>query len=735
LSWPASANATSYHVKRATTAGGPYTFLTNVATTSYSDADLDNNVAYYYLVSAVNVAGESSHSPEASAPGQLVAPSGLTATPVSASQVNLAWGAFPGATSYNVKRSLVSGGPYTTVATGVAGTAFADTTAGGAKYYYVVSAIVGGEETVDSDEATFNLPYPWLTQDIGSVGLAGSAVFDSGVFTLDGAGADIQGTADAFRFTYVTTTGNFTIEARVTSLENTDPWAKAGVMIRASLAAGAANAFVGITPGNGATWQSRSTTGGNTSFNNTGGLSEPYWVRLVRSGNTFTGYRSPDGTSWTQQGTVTLSGITTAYVGLALTSHNAATLCTATFDNVTVPGWSSSVLVPQATVQSAKWIGLTWTAQAGATSYNVKRATTSGGPYTTIATGITGTTFTDTTANLLTEAGYYYVLSAIIGGSETANGSEAAASIPALTGAIIGTAGSYNDLGDSIAKVFDGDLATFFDGPNSSNGNGCWAGLDFGAGVGNVIRQIRYCPRTGFADRMVGGVFQGANQADFSDAVTLATVGAQPPAGQFTSVNISSNATFRYVRYLSPNGGWGNIAELEFYGFLGSVAVPTGLAATAGDAQVSLTWNATAGVTSYKVSRGTVSGGPYTPIITTAATSLLDNSVTNGATYYYVLSSLNTGVESAASPQVSARPSAPITAGEMQVVVTLAAGNANLTIPSSVVSHTYQLQYRDDLAAGTWQNYGPPVAGTGGSIMLSMPMGGVQRFFRILIQP
>jgi hypothetical protein len=234
---------------------------------------------------------------------------------------------------------------------------------------------------------------------------------------------------------------------------------------------------------------------------------------------------------------------------------------------------------------------------------------------------------------------------------------------------------------------------------------------------------------------MVGGVLQGANQASFSDAVTLATIATAPPVGQFTSVNISNNAAFRYVRYLSPDGGWGNIAELKFYGFLGSVPVPGGLAATAGDAQVSLIWNATAGVTAYKVSRATTSGGPYTPLPTTSATSLLDTSLTNGTTYYYVIAGVNTGLESANSSPVSAQPSAPITAQEMRVVIAPAGANMGLTVNSSVAGHTYQLQYRDDLTLGNWQNYGPAPAGNGGSITLSMPTGAAgQRFFRILIQ-
>jgi alpha-L-fucosidase 2 len=136
-----------------------------------------------------------------------------------------------------------------------------------------------------------------------------------------------------------------------------------------------------------------------------------------------------------------------------------------------------------------------------------------------------------------------------------------------LTGGFIGTPGSYNNAGNTISNVFDYNLNTFFDGPNSSNGNGCWVGLDFGAGVSNIVAQINYCPRSGFESRMVGGLFQGANRLDFSDAVTLSTVGAQPATGVFTQGFSTNTSAFRYVRYLSPNGGWGNVAELQFFGY------------------------------------------------------------------------------------------------------------------------------------------------------------------------
>jgi hypothetical protein len=440
-----------------------------------------------------------------------------------------------------------------------------------------------------------NLPFPWMSQDVGTVGVPGSATYSNGVFSVTGSGSDIWNTADAFQFDYVPVTGNCTIIARVTALQNIDPWSKAGVMIRESLNANAANAFIAVTPGNGVTWQSRSSTGGATVNSVTGGLNAPYRVKLVRNGNTFTGYRSPDGVTWTQQGTATFSMASTAYIGLALTSHNNSTLCVATFDNVAAPGWLiSKGVVParlSATLVSPNQINLAWNTLNNATSYNVKRSTTNGGPFAVIASGVTATNYQDgglpgNTTNYY-YYDYYYVVSAVVSGSETPDSAEAVVRFPKLTGAIIGTAGSYNSSANTITNVFDNNLTTYFDGPA---GNGCWAGLDFGAGVSNVITQINYCPRPGFESRMVGGIFQGANQVSFSDAVTLYTVGTQPATGVFTSVSITNTAAFRYVRYLSPNGGWGNVAELEFYGYaLVSANSPVMSAAVAGTS-FTLSW-------------------------------------------------------------------------------------------------------------------------------------------------
>jgi hypothetical protein len=178
----------------------------------------------------------------------------------------------------------------------------------------------------------------WSDADIGNPTPAGSSSNSNGVFTVNGAGADIWQTTDAFHFTYQQHSGDGTFVARVTAIQNTDPWAKAGIMIRDNLSAGSPHVMMLYAPSNNCALIHRDTSGGNSQI-----ISGPYswlslWVKVVRSGSVFTAYQSEDGTNWTQVGNVSVPGIgTNAYVGLAVTSHNNGALCTATIDNVTFP--------------------------------------------------------------------------------------------------------------------------------------------------------------------------------------------------------------------------------------------------------------------------------------------------------------------------------------------------------------------------------------------------------------
>jgi len=125
--------------------------------TSYANTALAPATTYYYRVRAYNAGGASAYSNTAGATTQAAAPAaptGLTATAGNA-QVTLSWNASAGATSYNVKRATVSGGPYTTIATGVTGASYIDAgLVNGTTYYYVVSAVNAVGESGNSSQVS-----------------------------------------------------------------------------------------------------------------------------------------------------------------------------------------------------------------------------------------------------------------------------------------------------------------------------------------------------------------------------------------------------------------------------------------------------------------------------------------------------------------------------------------------------------------------------------------------------
>jgi beta-glucanase (GH16 family)/regulation of enolase protein 1 (concanavalin A-like superfamily) len=190
------------------------------------------------------------------------------------------------------------------------------------------------------------VPVDWVRTDIGGPAHAGYVAFNptNGTWTVDGGGSDIWGTADQFQLTSEAWTGDGSIVARVNSLQNTDPWAKAGVMYRDGTAAGAQFADMVGTPGNGVAFQWRDTPNSTPHSVAVSGLSAPVWVQLVRSGSTFSASYSTDGVTWTPVGnTQTIAMSSTVRAGLAVTAHNNGTLTSATFTHFSVlpASWSA----------------------------------------------------------------------------------------------------------------------------------------------------------------------------------------------------------------------------------------------------------------------------------------------------------------------------------------------------------------------------------------------------------
>jgi len=165
----------------------------------------------------------------------------------------------------------------------------------------------------------------------------------SGGILMNAIGTDIWGTADQCRFVHKTLHGNGSLVARVDSLFRANAWSKAGVMIRESLEAGSRHVGVVVTPNNGVSFLNRPDTNQASVQVNQTGLTAPYWVKLTRTGNVFAAQCSADGVTWVDVAptatpvTVTMTAAT-VYIGLALTSHDAALATSAEFSQVATTG-------------------------------------------------------------------------------------------------------------------------------------------------------------------------------------------------------------------------------------------------------------------------------------------------------------------------------------------------------------------------------------------------------------
>ncbi len=191
------------------------------------------------------------------------------------------------------------------------------------------------------------LAAPWTSQDIGGPAIPGSSGNStSTTLHLTASGSDIQNTGDQFHFAWQTKSGDHEIIARVDAMDASDPWAKAGVMMRATTDAGAVNCLLAVTPLNGVTFQSRDSTGGGTTWSQNAGLAAPQWLKISRTGQTFIAYRSADGVAWQQTDSVNLPNMPeTILTGLAVTSHTNSAPVGVSISNVALSGPPPSVPV------------------------------------------------------------------------------------------------------------------------------------------------------------------------------------------------------------------------------------------------------------------------------------------------------------------------------------------------------------------------------------------------------
>src|SRR5208283_645668 len=395
-------------------------------------------------------------------------------------------------------------------------------------------------------------------------------------------------------------------------------------------------------------------------------------VEVFNSSGTACGYQVYSGQNFTAGGTlsytytwtpsaqspaVTATGSYTVEIGVFDSAWTTDYYWNSNAATITVTAGTQAPIAPTgltATAGNAS-VKLSWTASAGATSYNVYRGTTAGGESTTaLATGITATSYTDTTASNGTI--YYYKVAAVNAGGTSPLSSEVSAT-PEPSAPIAPT-GLTATAGNASVKL-------------------SWTASG-GATSYNVYR---------------GTTASGEATPALATGIT---------ATSYTDTT-ASNGTIYYYKVAAVNAGGTSplSAEVSATPEPSAPSAPTGLTATAGNASVKLSWTASAGATSYNVYRGTTAGGESTTALATGitATSYTDTTASNGTIYYYKLAAVNAGGTSPLSSEVSATPEPSAPAAPTGLTATAGNASVKLSWTASGGATSYNV-YRGTTAGG-----------------------------------
>jgi autotransporter-associated beta strand protein len=424
--------------------------------------------------------------------------------------------------------------------------------------------------------------------DIGNTGLASSASYNNGIWTLKAAGTS---TSNAFSFNFKKVSGDAGLVVKVENMSLTT--GGSGVMLRESLAPGSRfwDIYLGANGGVGRHWQPKA----------------PWWLKIERVGTRIFTYHSQDGVNWTNIGCAySATGFPDdLYAGFYTVSNNSSALNTATFSNV----------------------AYSQTAAAG--SPEISSATT--------ATAKIGTSFN------------YSIIASANPTSYSASGLPAGLSINTATGIISGTA---TELGQNEVTI----TAT-----NAS-------GIGMATLILDVIDSQAPVAPTSVLASIVNTTQIKLSWTASANANSYSVKHSLTSAGPYTTIQTGITGTSfidvaptpevnNYYVVTALTGDQESGISDEVFASV-PPAIPGNLVATNQNNSVSLVWDTALGANSYKVKRGTVSGGPYTTIATVSTNSYEDTNVTNANPYYYVVVSVGTSQESSNSNEAFGVPGA-----------------------------------------------------------------------------
>ena len=197
------------------------------------------------------------------------------------------------------------------------------------------------------------LPEPWSNDDVGPVSRAGSAEYISGGFRVRSSGTNVVAGRDSFHFVYKEVEGTSEIVARVAGIQFTDPWARAGLMMRESLSPDSRGVFFSVTAARGGVCHWREASGEESSISLDGQMRVPCWLKLRRDGEVFTAFKSAEGKSWSLVERMPMPAASRMFVGMAAVSMKEGVLSQSVFEQVEeAPSLRNRWFVPQVELQS-----------------------------------------------------------------------------------------------------------------------------------------------------------------------------------------------------------------------------------------------------------------------------------------------------------------------------------------------------------------------------------------------
>ncbi len=616
LSWNAVGGATSYQVFRSTTSNTfGTTPLATPTTTTLTDTGLTNGTTYYYVVKATNASGTSSASAQVSATpvAAPVAPTGLSATPGNA-QVALSWNATPGATGYELFRSATSNTYSSTpLVTMASVTTYTDSgLSNGTLYYYTLKAVNAGGESASSTEVSAT-PLAAPSSPVNVVAQAGNAQV-----ALSWDNVANATSYQMFRSTTSNTFGTLPTQTVSTAAYNDTGLANGTTYYYVVRAVGVGGTSlpsnqVSATPLSAPVAPVVSAQAGNAQVTlSWGGVTNATSYQVFRSmtSNAFDALptQTVSGTSYTDTG---LSNGTTYYyvvraVGIGGTSP-ASSQVSATPQAAPVAPIGLSATAGDAQV------ALSWSASTNATGYKVFRATSAGGYGATPLATTTNTSYLDTSA--VNGTTYYYSVKATGVGGDSPLSNEVSA-LPVAPPAPAAPTGLS-------ASVYNNQISLYWTGSTGA--------------TSYIVRRAT------------------ASAGPYSSLPATVT------GTYYSDTSLPAGTTYYYRVVAVNSGGQSPESNTASATTLAVPAALSGVTATSGTGQVTLTWNALPydpnSHTTYSVKRSTTPGGPYSLVASQLyGATYTDTGLVNGTTYYYVVSASNAAGTGPDSLEVSATP-------------------------------------------------------------------------------